>query len=373
VALRRVGALVVLTGTIALAWVLLSATARTASASVVCTEYYIPGSWDFVLTDARLDFKVNFQEDRNGLLTGELIFTPDQVARFGYPPETRFPITSGHITGDRVTFEDTPTQPKTDGTGTHVGIYDGIVSIDSVANAHINGQTRDKLVPGSGVRFSARGSAACRSFSPGPPAVAPTPTAFDVPVPVQGQPGIDTAVGSPPIGNAMEASATADGITSNDRLTAALATGQLRHVCFLNFVKGISNVKKAELEANNPIAPAIVELADCLVLVDAIDAYLKAHPSAALARASPCAQFQVSVPRHRGRRVTVRVTHVGPVPKETVSATCTFSGGRATMTLRSNKRGTPLRKLIGPRLQIGVFRSRLDPPGGHPTVRFTRR
>jgi hypothetical protein len=125
--------------------------------------------------------------------------------------------------------------------------------------------------------------------------------------------------------------------------------------------------------ANNPIGPAFVELADCLALVDAIDAFLKAHPTPVQAKASPCAELQVSVPRHRGRRVTVRVAHVGPMPKATVSATCKFSAGHATITLRSTKRGTPLRKLIGPRMRIGVFRSRLDPPGGHPTVRFTRR
>jgi hypothetical protein len=127
VALRRAAGLVALTGAIALVWTLLSATVRTASATDVCTQLDITGTWTFAIPGH--SWTVIFQQQSaTRTLTGRLNFSPSDVAAFGYPPGTDFPITKGIMDGNHLFFEETPTNSKTDGTGAHVGVYNGTVT-----------------------------------------------------------------------------------------------------------------------------------------------------------------------------------------------------------------------------------------------------
>jgi hypothetical protein len=375
VALRRAAVLVALTGAIALAWALLSPTARPASAKETCTRVDISGTWNFAI--AGHQYSVRFRQGKAGNLTGELTFSSSEVAEFGYPPGTRFPITKGTMDGDRLVFEETPTNSKTDGTGAHVGVYNGTVK-KAVGPGHgtISGNEYDKQVPSSRASFTGRGPAACLSWQLGPPEVAPPATNWNTPVSVQAKPGSDTAVSSPPLGNASRASATANGVTDQDLLVAEVALktslGTLKRTCLLRFAWSLRG-KVIETDLLGKLDATYADLAYCLALADAIDAYRNAHPAAAQAGTSACAQAQIAVSPHGARRRTVHVTHVGPIPNVPVRATCTVGAGRATIAVSSNKHGTPLRKLIGPRLQIGLFRSRRDAPGGQVTVRFARR
>jgi hypothetical protein len=356
-------------------WTLLSATVRTASATDVCTQLDITGTWTFAIPGH--SWKAIFQQQSaTRTLTGRLNFSPSDVAAFGYPPGTDFPITKGIMDGNHLFFEETPTNSKTDGTGAHVGVYNGTVTQTNVPfQGRISGDEYDKQVPSSRASFTGVGPALCLSFQPGPPEVAPAAKNWNTPVSVQAKPGSDTALSSPPLGDASKASATANEVTADDLLTAHVLvriSGGLKRVCLVRFARSLQG-KVIETDLLGKLDAAYADLSACLALADAIDAYHKAHPAAAQAGASPCAQVQISVTPHGARRRTVHVTHVGPIPNVPVRATCTVGAGRATITVSSNKRGTPLRKLIGPRLQIGLFRSRRDAPGGHVTVRFARR
>jgi hypothetical protein len=274
------------------------------------------------------------------------------------------------MNGDQLRFEDTPTKPKTDGTGAHVGVYNGTVTVDPFQPNHgfVDGKDYDKQVPTSGSRFHGSGPATCLAFAPGPPAAAPTPGSFNQPVAVQANPGADTSVSSPRLGDASQASATADGATPNDEIVFA-PLPQLQHACFVDLVKGLSMLGRDEIDAGTALG--FTTLAECLIAVDEQDEFGRGIATAKQATASACGQFQTAVTSH-GRRKTVRVTHVGAIPNEPIRATCKFSAGQATVTLVSNRRGTPLRNLIGPRLQIGFLRSRSDRRGGQVKVRFAR-
>jgi hypothetical protein len=167
VALRRLGVVVILTGTFALVWALVATTARTASATQVCTKFDVTGAWTFVIPNH--SYRVVFHQDSAGKITGELFYSPAEVGGFGYPPGTRFPITSGSMNGDQLTFEDTPTQPKTDGTGAHVGVYSAEVTASSPERGVVHGQAHDKQVPSRHFAFSGTGPAHCLAFGTSSP------------------------------------------------------------------------------------------------------------------------------------------------------------------------------------------------------------
>jgi hypothetical protein len=161
------GVVVVLTGAFAPVWALLSITARTASATQVCTKFDVTGTWKFVIPNH--SYRVVFHQGSAGKLTGELFYSPAEVGGFGYRPGTRFPITSGSVNGDQLTFEDTPTQPKTDGTGAHVGVYSAEVTAGSAERGVVHGQAHDKQVPSSHFAFTGTGPARCLAFGTSSP------------------------------------------------------------------------------------------------------------------------------------------------------------------------------------------------------------
>jgi hypothetical protein len=341
----------------------------------VCAQFDITGSWTFAISGH--SWNAIFHQSATRTVTGRLNFSPSDVAAFGYPPGTDFPITKGSMYGTHLFFEETPTNSKTDGSGAHVGVYLGTVKQTNVPfQGRISGDEYDKQVPSSRASFTGVGPALCLSLQPGPPEVAPAAKNWNSAVSVQATPGSGTAVGSPPLGDASTVSATANGVTSYDEAIMVsvlrLSTGKLKRACLRRFAWSLRG-KVIATDLLGKLDAAYADLSYCLALADAIDAYRTVHPAAARAGTSPCAQVQIAVSPHGARRRTVHVTHVGAIPNEPVTATCTVGAGRATITVSSNKRGTPLRKLIGPRLQIGLFRSRRDAPGGHVTVRFARR
>jgi len=107
-------------------------------------------------------------------------------------------------------------------------------------------------------------------------------------------------------------------------------------------------------------------------VADEIDELDRGELTAVDASASTCGEVQLRVSSSGAGHQIVHVTHAGALPGETVRVTCTFSHGQAAITVAARKRGTPLRALIGKRLQIGFLRSGADQLGGRVTVRFAR-
>ena len=70
---------------------------RTASATDLCTQFDITGTWSFSVPGH--SYTAIFHQDSVGMLTGELVYTAADVAEFGYPPGATFPITSGQMSG----------------------------------------------------------------------------------------------------------------------------------------------------------------------------------------------------------------------------------------------------------------------------------
>jgi hypothetical protein len=102
-----------------------------------------------------------------------------------------------------------------------------------------------------------------------------------------------------------------------------------------------------------------------------IDAIVATHTDAAAAQAPACALTPFLVTVRSSRPSQLRVS-AGSAPNPPLHVTCVRSQGQIELTVESRARGAPLRRFLGPRLAIGIVRSRRDPPGGQITARFDR-
>ena len=209
-----------------------------------------------------------------------------------------------------------------------------------------------------------------------PPVVAPTPTAFDqkvsVPAPAPG----GVALGkSPPLGNAKSVTATTGGLTVEDVQVIA----GLRHACYADFITGLSLTRKfqptlkivngriehelfTDIEANVP--QLLSNLAFCLAFVDAFETAARASARSAVAvDAAACHGFGATVTKV-GHRAKNRLIRTGALR---VRCKRVAGGLAVTYSTRSHQ---PLRRIVGSRLRVGVFRGAKDPAGGQLTFSY---
>jgi hypothetical protein len=111
------------------------------------------------------------------------------------------------------------------------------------------------------------------------------------------------------------------------------------------------------------------DLAGCLAYADAYAQQLYG-PSADLARVS-CAAAAVKLTiTGSGRHARLKSFHVGD-PKAPLKVTCRRHAGGITISVSTRSKHTPLSKVVGPRLRIGIVRAKSDTGGGQLAVTFT--
>ncbi len=197
-----------------------------------------------------------------------------------------------------------------------------------------------------------------------------------------------TAIGvSPPLGKLEKAKVTVGGVSDSDLAVVARFVSRVRRnpgvyrarclgIATHDFRKLLFQLGNYEL-TNDEFGAAVLDTyadaAACLGAADRIDAYIASHPQAAQAQAPTCAltSFGATVQRRRGRPLQVRVSD-GRAPNSPLNVTCVRSQSQIELTVKSRTRGAPLSRFLGPRLAIGIVRSRRDQPGGQVTVRFDR-
>ncbi len=197
-----------------------------------------------------------------------------------------------------------------------------------------------------------------------------------------------TAIGvSPPLGKLEKAKVTVAGVSDNDLAVVTrfvsrvrMNPGVYRARClgiadhdFRTLLFRLGGYELTTDEFGAAVLDTYADAAACLGAADRVDAYIASHPQAAQAQAPACAltTFGATVQRRRGRPLQVRVSG-GRAPDSPLRVTCVLSQGEIELTVKSRTRGAPLSRFLGPRLAIGIVRSRLDPPGGQVTAAFDR-
>jgi hypothetical protein len=200
------------------------------------------------------------------------------------------------------------------------------------------------------------------------------------------RPGGDAVGASPPLGNSTTASVTVGGLTKHDKevlvdeVAGRLLRGKrvtLKAACLLEFREAVTELPRTvtltESEFQDKgfqVAHYLLNLVACLDVARALDA---SRGLATAAQAPTCGltAFGVTVQARRGRPAQVRVT-AGGAPNGPLHVTCVPSQGQIELTVATRTAGVPLSRFVGPRLQIGIVRSRLDQPGGQVAFRFDR-
>lgn len=190
---------------------------------------------------------------------------------------------------------------------------------------------------------------------------------------------------SPPLANVARAKVTLGGVSDGDIVdfarvlaTERLHRGAFKAACLLVFREDV-NLLVRKFSGNrtfthSAVVLSLLDLAACLDASKVIDAIVATHTDAAAAQAPACAltPFLVAVQSSRGRPSQLRVS-AGSAPNTPLHITCVRSQGQIELTVQSRVRGAPLSRFLGPRLAIGIVRSRRDPPGGQVTASFDRR
>jgi hypothetical protein len=227
---------------------------------------------------------------------------------------------------------------------------------------------------------------------PPPPVLVPAAPAFDQPETVTDPPpGGSALVTSPALAAFGVVTAGVSGVSQTDLLIAAA-----RHECFVNFTKnlfdqmkrtGPSDLKElaAEWQANmiamkfqsdTPESFPFRQLAQCVAFVDAVEAVLKVSPSADIASAScpAMAPIKLSI-SGSGAAGRLRSFHIGSAndKHEPLRVSCTRRAASLAISVAARSKHASLRTIVGPRLRIGIVRSRRDAAGGQLSVTFHHR
>jgi hypothetical protein len=199
-------------------------------------------------------------------------------------------------------------------------------------------------------------------------------------------PGGEAVGASPPLGNSTTASVTVGGLTKRDQEVLAdevagrLLRGKrvtLKGECLLQFRQAVTELPRtvtlteSEFQDNGfQVAHYLLNLVACLDVARALDA---SRGLATAAQAPTCGltAFGVTVQVRRGRPAQVHVTARG-APNGPLQVTCISSQGEIELTVATRTAGVPLSRFVGPRLQIGIVRSRRDQAGGQVAFRFDR-
>jgi hypothetical protein len=177
---------------------------------------------------------------------------------------------------------------------------------------------------------------------------------------------------SPLLGNATSVTATELGLTPEDYVVLA----GLKHSCYASFVLGLLGTRKRvsgyqggilksydQLVGLN-IPELLANLEFCLAFVDVLAAAAStasvAHPAAVASQAGCGAADVRFVLRGQGRATKITGFHVGAGQ---LHVSCATVAGGLALTF-STAASTPLRTLVGPRLQLAVLRGKHDAAGG---------
>ncbi len=200
------------------------------------------------------------------------------------------------------------------------------------------------------------------------------------------KPGEDAVGASPPLGNRTTAKVTVGGLTDEDsQVLGEEVAGRLirgKHVslkgeCLFQFRTAVAelprtlNLTEFEFVAKGyQVADHLVNLVACLDVARALDA---GGALASAVQAPTCAltAFGVTVQSRRGRPAQVRVS-AGGAPNGPLRVICVRSQGQIELSVGTRTAGVPLSRFVGPRLQIGIVRSRRDQAGGQVAFRFDR-
>ncbi len=206
----------------------------------------------------------------------------------------------------------------------------------------------------------------------------PTPSAYGqtvtAPAPAPGGAAVVTSPALAMFG-AVNAPVSVDvgGLSVRDQVIA-----NVRHECFVQFVKAIRGLAATRLQikwsadwqalferAQNG---AIANLASCLAYADAYAQHLYA-PSADLARVS-CADTAVKLTiTGSSPNARLKSFEFGD-PASPLKVACKRHVGGITVSVSTRSRHTPLSKVVGSRLRIGIVRAKSDTGGGQLSVTF---
>lgn len=221
----------------------------------------------------------------------------------------------------------------------------------------------------------------------------PPPGGFDIPVIADALGGgMAVATESPPLGDAKAVTATAEGLSREDVVLIARLTAQ--SYCVLQTTRSLvtfikrqqtnlldlqDNALRYQTFLENLSDVYAVALASCLAIANEIvdkelatgggaDVRPGATPAARAVQSTTCPITPIRVAlRHSHGQTRARGFRV--VGTKGLAMSCSLEGGVWTLHLAS-KSGKPLSKLIGPRLFIGVARSKNDPPDGTLTFNY---
>ena len=212
-------------------------------------------------------------------------------------------------------------------------------------------------------------------------AIAPTPTRFgrtvSMPAPPPGTPAVDS---SPDLGNAPAATVTEGGVSARD-VTFAAFVQAARDYCYVQAVRSLSQAIRQNPPTPDEIDPAseryqrdlqaagaavYVQVASCMAAAETyadIIATLTGASAASVHSAAACPVKPITLTG----KTHIQKAHLGGL--KGISASCSFKGGVLKLRIASRS-GKPLRKLIGPRLFVGLGRSKSDAPGGRLSFSF---
>jgi hypothetical protein len=227
------------------------------------------------------------------------------------------------------------------------------------------------------------------SFTP-PAAIAVAPTAalFGAVVVVNAPaPGDEGADMSPPLGNATSADASVTGVSPDDVTFYAAAVVVLaRQYCYVQAIKKVTAAFKANpfgivssVEAEAGPVYDLLKLTSTAILLNAASCMadastistvldrLNSGTSAGVHAAAACGVTPFTI-RLRSGKGKPRPKNVQVATRKGLSVRCTRSGGTVKFHVASTS--GPLRKLVGPRLIVGIARSRHDSAGGKLSFSF---
>lgn len=220
-----------------------------------------------------------------------------------------------------------------------------------------------------------------RASAPAPPPtfeMVRTPSAYGqtvtAPAPAPGGAAVVTSPALAMFG-AVNAPVSVDveGLSVRDQVIA-----NVRHDCFVQFVKAIKGLAALRLQTKwsawyqtlfkRKQSALIAGLASCLAYADAYAQQLYG-PSADFAQVS-CADSAVKLTiTGSGRNARLKSFHFAD-RASALKVTCTRHLGGITVSVSTRSRHTPLSKVVGSRLRIGIVRAKSDTSGGQLSVTF---
>ncbi len=221
-----------------------------------------------------------------------------------------------------------------------------------------------------------------QASAPAPPPpfeTLPTPSAYGQTVTAPDPaPGGVAVVASPALATfgavGAPVSVDVEGLSVRDQVIA-----NVHHDCFVLFVKAIRGLAASRLQIRmntdlqrlfaNAHLRALANLASCLAYADAYARQLYGPSADRAAGSCTDAPVMLSI-TGSGRHARLKSFHFGD-PKAALKVTCKRHAGGLMISISTRSKRTPLSKVVGSRLLIGIVRAKSDAGGGQLAVTFT--